>query len=499
MLAPEKETFAAHTVSNLIIPATNDQIPPAVQYVSAVTATQGLGESDCMRLEGAVEEACTNVVQHAFAAGERGTIRLEVVREAGAVSVKIYDQGLPADLSDLAQGRGLGLGSRVMHAFADEVRFHNLGQQGKCIELVKRLPYASVESMVAGEAPPPDIAPDDLPEVTLRFMRPDECIKLARCIYFAYGYSYFSAYVYYPEKTREMMESGLLVSCVAVTPDDDIVGHCGIVFDELDDRTPESAVAVVLPSYRGKKLFERMKRFLMNAARDGVPTSNGPPRKLLGLFSEGATIHPFTQMVNNSVGASEIGSMLAFAPASMQYKAIAGGARAARQNTFMFYARTNPEPHRDVHAPPHHWPMLAKIYEQAHLDRALAPPAPCTAKTSEIESRSRAEWGHGYINVKRCGSDLPMLLKQQLHLLCREKVECVILDLPLADPGTPAACEAAEALGFFFGGIHPEKRPDGDVLRLQYLNDVQPDLVNMHAVSPFSQSLRDYVISRMPE
>lgn len=499
MLVAAGEAFTAGTVSSLTIPATNDQIPPAVQYVSAVAATQGLAERDCLHLEGAVEEACANVVQHAFAAGERGTLRVEVAREPGAVSVKIYDQGLPADLSDLAKGIGLGLGSRVMHAFADEVRFHNLGQQGKCIELRKHLPYASADTMVAGEAPPAEIAPQDLPEVTLRFMRPDECIKLARCIYFAYGYSYFSAYVYYPEKTREMMESGLLVSCVAVTPDDDIVGHCGIVFDAVDDRTPESAVAVVLPSYRGKRLFERMKRFLMDAARDGVPTPNRPPRKLLGLFSEGATVHPFTQMVNNSVGAHEIGSMLAFAPASMQYKAIEGGTRAARQNTFMYYARTNPEPHRDVHAPPRHWPMLSTIYEQANLDRALAAPAPCTTETSEIESRSRAEWGHGYINVKRCGSDLPALIKQQLHLLCREKVECVILDLPLADPGTPAACEAAEALGFFFGGIHPEKRPDGDVLRLQYLNDVQPDLVNMHAVSPFSQALRDYVISCMPE
>lgn len=491
-------SLAAGMLCTLVIPARNEHVAPAVQYVSAVAATQGLTADDCLHLEGAVEEACANVVKHAFAANERGTIRLEMTRQPGAIAVKVCDEGLPADLSDVAEGRGLGLGSRVMQAFADEVRFLNLGPEGKCLELVKRLPYAGADTLV-GQAPPPaDIAPHDLPEVTLRFMRPDEALALARCIYFAYGYSYFSAYVYFPEKTREMLESGLLVSCVAVTPQSDIVGHCGIVFDRLDDRTPESAVAVVLPAYRGLRLFERMKQFLMNAARDGLPTPPGPPRTLLGLFSEGATVHPFTQKVNNSLGAHEVGAMLAFAPASMQYKAIEGGVRAARQNAFMFYARIHPEPHRDVHAPPRHWPMLARIYAQSNLDRALAPPAATCAGTSQLESRTRQEWGHGYITVNRCGPDLPTLLKQQLQALHLQKVECVLLDLPLADPGTPAACDAAEALGFFFGGVHPEKRSDGDVLRLQYLHDVQPDLVNMHAVSPFSRELLDYVMSCMP-
>jgi hypothetical protein len=46
----------------------------------------------------------------------------------------------------------------------------------------------------------------------------------------------------------------------------------------------------------------------------------------------------------------------------------------------------------------------------------------------------------------------------------------VYLELPLADPGTPALCAAAEGMGFFFSGVGVNFAPTSDVLRLQYLN-----------------------------
>ena len=48
-------------------------------------------------------------------------------------------------------------------------------------------------------------------------MRPDEGAALARCFYRVYGYSY-GEFLYYPEKVRELLESGLQTSLAAVTP-----------------------------------------------------------------------------------------------------------------------------------------------------------------------------------------------------------------------------------------------------------------------------------------
>src|SRR3712207_9391146 len=64
----------------------------------------------------------------------------------------------------------------------------------------------------------------------------------------------------------------------------------------------------------------------------------------------------------------------------------------------------------------------------------------------------------------------------RLRELCLHRVDCIYVDLPLSHPAVQSAGARLDELGFFFGGIIPELR-DGDVLRLQYLNevDVRPD------------------------
>jgi serine/threonine-protein kinase RsbW len=497
---PQTKAFAALMLSDLSVPARTELVPPVVEFVSGVAQTTGLGTEDCLRLEGAVEEAAANVIQHAFAASDEGHIRVTMERLAGRISVRIYDLGLPADLSDIAKGKGVGIGSKVMHAFADEVRFHNLGHEGKCVELIKNLPYKSVEGYV-DQTLPPGVEKAAVPDVEIRFMRPDEAILLSRCIYFAYGYTYGSEYVYYPERTREMIESGLLASCIAISPEGDIVGHCALVFEHPDDRVAESAVAAVLPAFRGQHLFERLKTRLMEAARDGLPTPGRAPRKLYGLYSEAATIHPYTQTVNLKLGCKETGILLGFAPSTMQFKKIEGGTRSIRQSGMMFYVRTTPEPHREVHVPRRHRGIVGEIYEQLGLDRALVDPlaGDDEASSAHVEVRARPEWGQAYISVREGGADLAEQVRAHLQAMRLQRLDCILLDLPLSHPRTALACDAIEALGFFFGGIQVEARPDGDVLRMQYLNNVVPDLEQMTVVSAFGQRLRDYVVKCMPE
>jgi len=48
-------------------------------------------------------------------------------------------------------------------------------------------------------------------------------------------------------------------------------------------------------------------------------------------------------------------------------------------------------------------------------------------------------------------------------------------------------------LGFFFSGVLPHSAPDGDFLRLQYLN-APLDLERLHLSSPFARELLTYVL-----
>ena len=64
--------------------------------------------------------------------------------------------------------------------------------------------------------------------------------------------------------------------------------------------------------------------------------------------------------------------------------------------------------------------------------------------------------------------------------------------MPLADPHSADLCPEVEALGFFFYGIIPEKR-QGDVIRFEYLNNVQIDLSQVIVVSDFGRELLAYI------
>ena len=72
--------------------------------------------------------------------------------------------------------------------------------------------------------------------------------------------------------------------------------------------------------------------------------------------------------------------------------------------------------------------------------------------------------------------------------------EAVFVELPLADPGTPAVALGLEAHGFSFLGIGPHFSVRGDVLRMVYLIDAlarEP----IKTYEDFGAELVDYAIA----
>ena len=69
---------------------------------------------------------------------------------------------------------------------------------------------------------------------------------------------------------------------------------------------------------------------------------------------------------------------------------------------------------------------------------------------------------------------------------------CIYVDLPLSHPASCDAGDSLEELGFFFGCIIPEAR-EGDVLRLQYLNNVEIIPNDVHTASDFGRELLETI------
>jgi hypothetical protein len=102
-------------------------------------------------------------------------------------------------------------------------------------------------------------------------------------------------------------------------------------------------------------------------------------------------------------------------------------------------------------------------------------------------------YGLGTIRVAQIGADTAAEVRRaRADLVATAGVGAVFLELPLAQAAAAHLWDAAEADGFFFGGIGPRFAADGDALRLQYLTEPL-DTARLEVLDPFGQELLAYV------
>jgi serine/threonine-protein kinase RsbW len=479
----------SYSIIRMTVVAKKELIPAITSAVRSIALQFGFDEKEVLQLELIVEEASLNVIEHAFEEGEMGLFDVIIDRKPGQLVIAIEDMGLPFDFTKADSSENSGLGMLLIKSLADEVKFINLGRKGKRIELIKSLRYKDIEEYVsADELGESKNLPKALADEQLSFvmMKTEEAVNLARCVYRSYGYSYPNDTIYFPERRKELLDSGIIEACIVLNSSDEVVGHLAMLKDTKDAKVGESGQAVVDPRYRGRSLFKEMKIFLSEHARN---------KGMYGLYSEAVSIHPYTQKGNISLGAHETGFLLAFAPESMNFKQIKDKQK-QRQTTVLFYHRINEEPHRDVYLPYHHATIIKMIYEKQALNRNFAilkkENISCEGK-SVIDLKVLPDLALAFLQVQSFGEDFEGLVEFRLKEMLKRKMDCIYIDLPLSMKETPYFCAIIEQFGFFFAGIIPELY-DGDVLRLQYLNNLEVDSKDICTASDFGRELLNYVL-----
>jgi anti-sigma regulatory factor (Ser/Thr protein kinase) len=113
---------------------------------------------DCLMAEGcrrvsadqlvvAVNEACMNIIQHAYAGNENGSFRLELIRSGEQVIVRLTDFAPAIDTRtvkprDLDEVRPGGLGVHFINTLMDEVAFLDTGStSGNILEMKKTIEW----------------------------------------------------------------------------------------------------------------------------------------------------------------------------------------------------------------------------------------------------------------------------------------------------------------------------------------------------------------------
>ncbi len=131
------------------IPSRYDRIIDVCQFVVAGAEEIGFSTDELFKIELACDEACTNVIEHAYDGEEIGEIRVKWQFAGNAFTITITDDGQPFNPGDVPQPNLTaspedvdnlkvgGLGIHFMRNLMDEVHFFFEGNQGNRLVMVK--------------------------------------------------------------------------------------------------------------------------------------------------------------------------------------------------------------------------------------------------------------------------------------------------------------------------------------------------------------------------
>jgi serine/threonine-protein kinase RsbW len=116
-------------------------------FVSQAATQAGLDDRACYAVQTAVDEACTNIIEHAYGGEGKGKIQLSCQIQAEGLLVTIFDQGIPFDpeqvpeldtKAPLAERSRRGMGLFFIHKLMDRVEYKFNTSKGNQLILFKR-------------------------------------------------------------------------------------------------------------------------------------------------------------------------------------------------------------------------------------------------------------------------------------------------------------------------------------------------------------------------
>ncbi|HEX2979256.1 MAG TPA: ATP-binding protein [Anaerolineaceae bacterium] len=130
-----------------IFPGRFDKLASIADFIRQAAKEAGLDEKDAYAVETAVDEACSNIIDHAYGGEGRGNITCSYEIDNDRLTIILEDQGDPFDpnqvpepdlSADLDHYQVGGLGLYFIRKLMDEVHFNFSPGKGNTLIMIKR-------------------------------------------------------------------------------------------------------------------------------------------------------------------------------------------------------------------------------------------------------------------------------------------------------------------------------------------------------------------------
>lgn len=134
-------------MSTAVFPADFEHLDAIRNFVGEAATQAGFSSQEIYSVQLAADEACSNVIEHAYKGIQGGDIEITCQVQPGEVRIIIHDHGAQFDmgkvkkpnLSERLEDREVGgLGVYFIYKLMDDVQFVSTKKEGNTLTMVKR-------------------------------------------------------------------------------------------------------------------------------------------------------------------------------------------------------------------------------------------------------------------------------------------------------------------------------------------------------------------------
>ena len=491
-----------YTTAKIVIENNLDSIEPLTAFIASVAEQLQLNKKESYRICYAVEESLQKSILFDFEEGETEEIEIEVSAITSGLKVTISDHGIPKNpfkksiksvediLSDISfesiakndSDEIDAISNFVIHKLLNRYSYINRGKKGRSIEM---LIYAS-EGRVGEETQESENATTKGHFSFLRKALHRDMTGISRLFYKSYGYSYVNDVVYYPERLEKAIQSKQLISSVAISDKEKVIGHVALMQPYEGSKITEWGMAISDPLFRGEGIMSQLIQIVM---------SDADASEYMGIFAHSVTNHAFTQKICAAHNFSDVALLVGYAGSDLSFKNI-HNKLAQRESTIISFKTLKPFTNKELFLPPKHAQMIQKLYKGIGVDIHQKSSTSQLQKSTQTQLRDTiiSSVNIAEIILEKVGDDSVEVLKFTTKKICIAKVDVLYLFIDLEDSQAVELVEEFEQIGYIFGGIFPYYHHE-HTLVLQYFNNISFDYTLIASLSPLAKELKEYVKS----
>lgn len=329
----------------------------------------------------------------------------------------------------------------------------------------------------------PDVAVVDtavVDTVTFRPATADDAKGIIRLTYRCYGYSH--PLIGDPEAVARELSDGRMISQVAISGNT-VVGHVAFVADSPRG-IPELGRLVVDPRFRGHHIAERLVADLM---------PRGMAAGFTATWGEAVTSHAVSQQLVTGIGGVAVGGLLdAIPPLTM---AGMPDASRHRQTLLPMIVPLCGSTESVAHLPEHLHAVYLDLAERLGVKRSVIDTHLDPRGRTQIRVSSSPTAGNVRIEVLRTGADAVEVVLEGLADADADHAAVRYLDIPLSAPTAPFSIRTAEQYGYSWAALLPNGGETGDVLRLQYLSQIAPEVSDAEFATDHGRQMLEFAVA----